>query len=59
MTGEDAVEFIITGATAVQTGTLHFIDPAGPIHVLEGITEYCRQHKITAIRDCVGTLITE
>ena len=39
--GEDAVEFLLAGAKAVQIGTANFIDPASTLHVIEGIRQYC------------------
>jgi dihydroorotate dehydrogenase (NAD+) catalytic subunit len=56
MTGRDAVEFLLAGATAVQTGTLQFVEPDGPMRVLEGLRQYCREKGIAAIRDLVGAL---
>jgi dihydroorotate dehydrogenase (NAD+) catalytic subunit len=56
MTGDDAVEFLIAGATAVQVGTLNFVDPAGAVKVLEGLESYCLSHKIEKVRDLVGTI---
>jgi dihydroorotate dehydrogenase (NAD+) catalytic subunit len=45
-TAEDAVEFIIAGARAVQVGTANFYAPDTPIRVAEGIEEYCRRHRL-------------
>ena len=39
--GEDAVEFLLAGAKAVQIGTANFIDPASTISVIDGIRKYC------------------
>lgn len=39
--GEDAVEFLLAGAKAVQIGTANFIDPVSTLHVIEGIRRYC------------------
>jgi dihydroorotate dehydrogenase (NAD+) catalytic subunit len=39
--GEDAVEFLLAGAKAVQIGTANFIDPTSTLHVIEGIRRYC------------------
>ena len=39
--GEDAVEFLLAGAKAVQIGTANFIDPVSTLHVIEGIRQYC------------------
>ncbi len=57
MTGGDAIEFLLAGATAVQTGTLHFIEPDGPVRVLEGIEAYCESHGIRAVRELVGAMV--
>jgi dihydroorotate dehydrogenase (NAD+) catalytic subunit len=57
MTGSDAVEFLLAGATAVQTGTLHFIEPDGPVRVLDGIQAYCESHGIGAVRELVGAMV--
>lgn len=39
--GEDAVEFLLAGAKAVQIGTANFIDPTATLNVIEGIRKYC------------------
>jgi dihydroorotate dehydrogenase (NAD+) catalytic subunit len=52
---EDALEFIIAGATAVQVGTANFYAPDTAIRVAEGIREYCRRRKIH-LADLIGTL---
>jgi dihydroorotate dehydrogenase (NAD+) catalytic subunit len=53
---EDAIEFFIAGATAVQIGTAHFIDPQTALHVIAGIERYLQEHAIKDIADLVGTL---
>jgi dihydroorotate dehydrogenase (NAD+) catalytic subunit len=57
MTGDDAIEFLLAGATAVQTGTLHFIEPDGPVRVLEGIQRYCESHGVKSVRELVGAMV--
>ncbi|TKJ40295.1 dihydroorotate dehydrogenase B catalytic subunit [candidate division LCP-89 bacterium B3_LCP] len=52
----DALEFIITGANAVQIGTANFVDPQAPLEVLSGIEEFCISHDISGVQDLVGTL---
>ncbi len=44
-TGEDAIEFIMAGATAVEVGTATFADPLAPLHVLEGIERFLEQRE--------------
>jgi dihydroorotate dehydrogenase (NAD+) catalytic subunit len=50
----DALEFILAGATAVMLGTVLYADPAAGNRVLAGIREYCAAHNIAAISDLVG-----
>lgn len=56
MTGRDALEFIIAGATAIQVGTASFIEPDSAIKVLDGIARYVKQHK-TSVSALSGTLV--
>jgi dihydroorotate dehydrogenase (NAD+) catalytic subunit len=44
---EDALEFLIAGAQAVQVGTANFYAPETPIRVAEGIADYCRRHRLS------------
>lgn len=55
-TGEDAVEFLLAGATAVQVGTATFVDPRAPLKVRDGIAAYCARHGVRDVRDLVGAL---
>lgn len=55
-TTEDALEFLITGASAVQIGTANYIDPATGVHVAEGIEQFCEQNGIADVGELVGTL---
>ena len=52
----DALEFIIAGATAVQVGTAVFTDPACMIQTIEGIEAYLTRHRLTALSDLIGSL---
>ncbi|MFQ6676315.1 MAG: dihydroorotate dehydrogenase [Fidelibacterota bacterium] len=54
--GNDAVEYFLAGAWAVQVGTASFRDPTIAVTVLEGIESYCEQHRVGAVRDLVGSL---
>ncbi len=53
---EDAIEFLIVGARAVQVGTASFYNPAASQKIAEGLKEYCRDHKIKNVNDIVGSL---
>ena len=55
---EDALEFLIAGASAVQIGTANFINPQVTIDVIEGIEVFLEQSNISRIGDIVGTLET-
>ena len=54
---EDAIEFILAGATAVQVGTYNFIDPAASVKIVEGIHDYLERHHIASVNDIVGKMI--
>ncbi|MDP1854372.1 MAG: dihydroorotate dehydrogenase [Candidatus Omnitrophota bacterium] len=56
MTAEDALEFIIAGATAVEVGTANFINPRVSIEIIEGIKGYIRKHKISNIKNLIGSI---
>jgi len=55
-TAEDALEFIMAGATMVAVGTMNFVNPRAPIDVLEGIEAYMRKEKIGDIRELIGSV---
>ncbi|MGA2602049.1 MAG: dihydroorotate dehydrogenase [Bryobacteraceae bacterium] len=55
-TGEDAAEFMIAGATAVQVGTVSFKDPAAPCRVARELGEFAKKEKLHHIRELTGTL---
>jgi dihydroorotate dehydrogenase (NAD+) catalytic subunit len=57
MSHEDALEFIIAGATAVQVGTANFINPAATIKILDGIKAYMEQENLTRMDQIIGSLI--
>ena len=54
--GEDAVEYFLAGATAVQVGTANFYDPRAPLTVLEGLEKFMRKKKLSSMRDLVGAI---
>lgn len=58
VTAEDALEFLIAGAKAVQIGTANFINPCATLQIIEGIRYYLQRNKIKNINDIVGTLRT-
>lgn len=55
-TVEDALEFLLAGATAVQVGTANFINPRASEEIVEGLSDYVIQEKLTSIRSLIGGL---
>lgn len=53
-TAEDALEFIMAGATAVSVGTANFINPATTLEVVDGIKAYMERHQINDINELIG-----
>ena len=51
---DDAIEFFMAGATAIQVGTASFMNPRAPMDVLEGIESYLEKEKIQDIRELIG-----
>ncbi len=56
MTAQDAVEYLLAGATAVQVGTASFLDPAAMIGILDGLAAYCERHGIARIAELSGAV---
>ena len=55
-TGEDAAEFMIAGASAVEVGTATFWDPAAPARIARELGEFLKEQKIARVSELVGTL---
>ena len=53
---EDALEFILAGASAVQIGTANFINPRVSEEVVDGIGDYVKVNKLSSIRELIGAL---
>ena len=56
MSGRDAVEFILAGATAVEIGTANFINPKVTVEIVEFIDDYCRRHGVSDINQLIGII---
>jgi len=54
LTAQDALEFIMAGATAVAVGTGNFVNPSAPREIVEGITEYCVQNGVKDVNELIG-----
>ena len=48
---EDALEFLIAGARAVQIGTANFIDPSVTIKVIQGLRDYCQKNGLRTLME--------
>lgn len=55
-TAEDALEFLVTGATAVQVGTATFVEPGGAADIVDGIRSHCEAAGIDHVQQLTGTL---
>ncbi|MGI6012127.1 MAG: dihydroorotate dehydrogenase [Ruminococcus sp.] len=55
-TAEDALEFILAGASAVSVGTANFANPLATLEVISGIEEYMRQFEIADINELIGAV---
>ncbi len=53
---EDAIEFILAGASAVSVGAMNFVNPYTTIEVIEGIEAYMRQYDINDITELIGAV---
>lgn len=55
-TAEDAIEFLMAGATAIEIGTANFIDPAITIKVRDGISDWLDRHGCRSVTEIIGAL---
>ena len=58
-TAEDALEYLIAGATAVQVGCAHFFDPRAPLKIIVGISKYLKAHNRNGVSSLIGSLKTK
>ncbi len=56
ISGSDALEYLIAGASAVEVGTVNFIDPESTINIIREMEAYCQKLGIERIRDFIGTI---
>ena len=55
-TGEDAAEFLIAGASAVEVGTATFWDPEAPMRIARELGQFCEEEGVGSVRELTGTL---
>ena len=53
---EDAVEYFLAGAAAVQVGTANFYDPKAPLHILIGLGKFLKAKGLRSVRDLIGQM---
>lgn len=56
MTAEDALEFLLVGARAVQVGTANLVNPGAMSEIVAGIEDFCQQQGVEDINDWIGSL---
>jgi dihydroorotate dehydrogenase (NAD+) catalytic subunit len=54
MKAEDAIEFILVGASAIQIGTANLVNPKTGIEVINGIKKYLVENKINRVQKLIG-----
>jgi len=58
-TTEDAVEYMLAGATAVQVGTATFVQPAAMTTIIDGLVKFCERRDIVRVSDLIGAVVNE
>jgi len=53
---EDALEFLLAGASAIQVGTANFVNPGVSEEIVDGISSYVKEHRLDSIRELIGAL---
>ncbi|NOX20172.1 MAG: dihydroorotate dehydrogenase [Nitrospirae bacterium] len=59
MTAEDAIEYILAGATCVAVGTANFVNPSATVEIIQGIKDYMIRNKIENIKELIGGVVWE
>ena len=53
---EDAIEFLLAGATAVSVGAMNFVNPYATVEVIKGIEDYMRKYNVEKLTDLIGAV---
>lgn len=59
VSAEDALEYLMAGATAVQVGTAHFANPAASVEIVQGLARWLRAHRVADVRELIGAALPE
>ncbi|HLF19987.1 MAG TPA: HisA/HisF-related TIM barrel protein, partial [Bacteroidota bacterium] len=55
-TVEDAIEFLLVGASAVQIGTMNYVDPTASVRIAEGLRSHAEKNNLKDVGELVGAL---
>ena len=55
-TPEDAIEFLMVGATAIEVGTANFIDPTVTVKIINGINKWLDSHGCSSVSEIIGVI---
>jgi len=58
-TTEDALEFLLAGATAIEVGTANFVNPRASQEIVEGLGRYVMENRLEGIREVIGGLVLD
>lgn len=58
MNGNDAIEFLLAGATAVAAGTANFVNPGAAADIIDGIERFMRDNMVSDVKELIGALRT-
>ena len=56
MCAEDALEFLIVGARAVQVGTANFVNPTAMQTIIDGLEQFCIEQNVSDVKQLIGSL---
>lgn len=56
MTWQDALEFLMVGATGIQIGTVNFVNPRAGVEIINGLEAYCRKEGLKSITEIIGCI---
>ena len=59
MTAEDALEYLLVGAKAVQVGTANFVDPRAMLEVVRNIEKFLEENEIDDVNKFINSLVRE
>lgn len=58
MNADDAVEFMLAGASAVAVGTANFVNPKATLQIVDGLESYLKRHELSSVEELIGQVRT-